>query len=160
VYPCAGEDRWCAISACDDKQWATLATLIGFASNAGESQDLDWRLANQDRIDDAITAWTSTRAVEEVEAELQSHGVPAHAVLTSRDLFSDVQLAARGHFVERDHPAMGPHLYEMPPYRLQEHAVVLERSPLLGEHTDDILGKCLGMTPAEIAEARESGALE
>src|SRR5205823_10796940 len=107
----------------------------------------------------AIEGWTRTRDPLSVQTILQAAGVAAYTVTTSRDLFEDRQLAARGHFVQRDHPRMGAHLYEMPPFRLDVHEIAVERSALIGEHTDEVLATCLGMTAAEIAAARDSGAL-
>jgi formyl-CoA transferase len=62
--------------------------------------------------------------------------------------------------VERDHPKIGPHPYDLPPYRFTEYPIEVARSPLLGEHTDFVLSECLGMTAEEIAEARASGAID
>ena len=161
AYPCLGTDRWCAISICDDSQWSSLKQIIGFTSSDSiRGEPLDWRLANREAIDEAVSHWTSTRTTTEVQELLQSHGIAAYVVATGQDIFEDKQLAARGHFVARDHPTMGEHLYESPPYRLSEHEVVVERAPLLGEHTDEILASCLGMSQREIDEAREAGALD
>lgn len=162
VYPCRGNDRWCAITIETEAQWQALAEIIGY--RAGDvppaAQDLEWRRCRAPEIERAISAWTSSREAVEVQEVLQSRGIPAYVVATSRDLFEDRQLAARGHFVERDHPVMGPHLYEMPPFRLQEHEVTVARSPLIGEHTDEVLINYLGMTAEEAAAARQAGALQ
>jgi crotonobetainyl-CoA:carnitine CoA-transferase CaiB-like acyl-CoA transferase len=138
-----------------------LAETIAFGGGvAPEAQDLDWRRASLDAIERAIAAWTSGRDALAAQEALQAAGVPAYAVSTGRDIYEDRQLRARGHFLRRDHPAMGEHEYEAPPFRLAEHAVVVERSPLIGEHTDAVLAKLLGMSESEIAAARETGALE
>jgi benzylsuccinate CoA-transferase BbsF subunit len=161
VYPCSGRDRWCAISVNTDEQWRSLAALIGFSADLPpDRQDLAWRRANLEAIERSISAWTSTRDPLAAQAALQAAGVPGYIVANAHDLVVDHQLRARGHFVPREHPAMGEHEYELPPFRLKEHAVVVARSPLIGEHTDAVLTGLLGMSEAEIVAAREAGALE
>jgi formyl-CoA transferase len=54
---------------------------------------------------------------------------------------------------------MGEHLYEMPPFRLTEHDIRVERSPIIGEHTDEVLRGMLGMGGEEIEALRATGAL-
>jgi len=157
VYACRGEERWIAISIETDPQWRALAALIGHPSAA--NPDLSWRFANGDAIDAAIAAWARDRDVFEIERLLQQEGVPAHGVASGEDVVNDAQLAARGHWIERDHPAMGRYAFEMPPFRLSEHEVRVERSPLIGEHTDNVLKNLLGMGDDEITAAREAGAL-
>ncbi len=161
VYACAGRDRWCAITVESDDEWRALASVIDFqiAGTALEQQEITWRARHAPEIDAAIEGWTRRRDPLSVQTELQAAGIAAYIVTTSRDLYEDRQLAARGHFVLRDHPRMGEHFYEMPPFRLDEHEIVVKRSALIGEHTDDVLSSCLGMTAAEIAAARETGAL-
>jgi benzylsuccinate CoA-transferase BbsF subunit len=161
VYRCSGDDRWCAITVETDAQWEVLAEIIGFESPPGWPQQPDstFRLAHAPELDDRIAAWTVSRQPREVQERLQAAGIAAYEVLNSQGLAEDPQLAARGHFVERDHPQMGPHLYEMPPFRLDEHPLRIERSPLIGEHTNEVLGECLGMSPAEIERAQEINAI-
>jgi benzylsuccinate CoA-transferase BbsF subunit len=143
-------------------EWQALARTIGFTHEGAplEGQNFDWRRANGDEIDTAMCDWTEQRESLAVQKELQAAGIPAYVVATSRDLHEDRQLHARSHFVKLDHPKMGLHAYEMPPYRLREHEITPERSPLIGEHTFEVLRDCLGMTQEEITEAKESGALE
>src|SRR5262249_30977208 len=97
--------------------------------------------------------------VEALQAELQAAGIPAHRVANGESLMADPQLAARGHWVKRDHPSMGEHLYEMPPFRFAEHDIRIGRSPKLGEHTDQVLADVLGMNKEQIEAARAAGAL-
>jgi len=159
VFPCAGDDRWCAISVENDAQWRALAGVIGLAASPSDGQDLAWRRAHNEALERAIADWTCTREVEQVENALFAARVPAHRVATGKDIMEDAQLAARGHWVKRDHPSMGEHLYEMPPFRLDEHAIHVGRSPRIGEHTDEVLANVLGLGKEEIEAARAKGAL-
>jgi benzylsuccinate CoA-transferase BbsF subunit len=158
VYACRGEERWIAISIEDDRQWRALAETVGYAAGDG-AQDLAWRRASNAAIEEAIATWARGRDVFEAERELQARGIPAHSVASGEDVVNDAQLAARGHWVEREHPAMGRYAFSMPPFRLVEHPIRVERAPLIGEHTEQVLSSLLGMSQDEIAAAREAGAL-
>jgi formyl-CoA transferase len=46
------------------------------------------------------------------------------------------------------------------PIKLSESPTDVIRSPLLGEHTEEILAEVLGLTEVQISELRASGALE
>jgi formyl-CoA transferase len=61
--------------------------------------------------------------------------------------------------VEVDHPTRGKYLTVGNPIKLSDSITEVERSPLLGEHTDEILTKVLGFKASEIAEIKGSGAL-
>jgi benzylsuccinate CoA-transferase BbsF subunit len=161
VFACQGEERWCAVSVENDAQWGALADLIGYAGDTPRArQDLAWRMQRREELEGAIAAWMRGRDVAEAQEQLQARGIPAYGVSSNEDVMADPQLAARGHWVERDHPVMGAHLYEMPPFRLEEHAVRVGRAPLIGEHTEQVLSEVLGMDREEIAAARAAGALE
>jgi formyl-CoA transferase len=68
-------------------------------------------------------------------------------------------LRATGTVVEVDHPARGRYLTVGNPVKLSDSPAEVRRSPLLGEHTDEVLEGVLGFSEAEIAELRASGAL-
>jgi crotonobetainyl-CoA:carnitine CoA-transferase CaiB-like acyl-CoA transferase len=96
-YPALGDDRWVALSVQSEPEWAALCGLL-------DRPDLlaDARLANpagrraqHDRLDEAIAAWTSTRAPAEIAELLQARGIAATATLEPADVMSDVQLQAR-----------------------------------------------------------------
>ena len=62
-----------------------------------------------------------------------------------------------GTIVEVDHPERGPYLSVGCPVKLSDNEVVVERSPLLGEHSEEILAAVLGYSAEEIASLKESG---
>ena len=61
--------------------------------------------------------------------------------------------------VEVDHPTRGKYLTVGNPIKLSDSPAEVERSPLLGEHTEEILTKVLGYSPSELAEIKASGAI-
>ena len=94
-------------------------------------------------------------------ALLQAAGVAAGIVANAEDLCArDPQLAARGHFVDVATPEGGTVRIDGPPFLLSETpARVGGPGPLLGEHTDEVLGELLGLGSEEIAELRAVGAV-
>ncbi|GAA0514844.1 CoA transferase [Paractinoplanes deccanensis] len=138
VYPARGEDRWVAIAVEDDAQWRTLARRTGIG-DAGLT--LAERKADEDRIDDALAAWTGARDADEIAETLQAAGVPAAVVATGEDLVErDPQLAVRGFYPVLCHPIAGEVRHEGGVFT----PAVSRPAPLLGEHTSQILEELLG----------------
>src|SRR5205823_15075342 len=102
-----------------------------------------------------------TQVAEEAMALLQTAGVAAGVVANAEDLCArDPQLAARGHFVEVPTPEGRTVRIDGPPFLLSDTpARVGGPGPLLGEHTDEVLGELLGLRSEEIAELRAVGAV-
>ena len=118
------------------------------------------RLAHAEELDDLVGAWTATHTATDVEALLQSRGIPAHAALSSMSALADPQLVARGHFVELDHPASGKTVVQGSRYRLSETPAVVDRpAPTLGRDNDHVLRHILGYDDERIASLDEVGAL-
>jgi crotonobetainyl-CoA:carnitine CoA-transferase CaiB-like acyl-CoA transferase len=162
VYPVAGEDRWIAIAAPDEASWQALA------AHAGQEWSDDARFATQGArlehraaLDDQMAAWTVRQDVGALEAALQAAGVPAHRVTSTADCFDDAQLAARGHFVWREHPEVGSVPYEGSRFLLSRTPATLPNgAPTLGQHNQQILGEFLGLDDEAITELVIAGAIE
>jgi formyl-CoA transferase len=77
-----------------------------------------------------------------------------------KELAEDPSLRATGTIVEVDHPKRGKYLSVGNPIKLSDSPADVSRSPLLGEHTDEILGNVLGYSADEVAAIRASGATE
>ena len=90
---------------------------------------------------------------------LNDREVPCGPILDTKELLEDESLAARGMIVEVEHPERGVFKTVGCPLRLSDSPVEVMASPLLGEHTDEVLIELLGMTPEEVASARASGAV-
>ncbi|MFN0088737.1 MAG: CaiB/BaiF CoA transferase family protein [Acidimicrobiales bacterium] len=115
-------------------------------------------VANDEALTAEIAAWTAQRTKYEAMHELAAAGVPAGAVLDTKDLHEDPHLLARG-FVKRiTHPELG----ELPvlgwPARLSASDTPLTSSPLLGQHTDAVLAEA-GLDAEEVAALRAKGVL-
>jgi len=148
VYPCAGEDRWIAITVFTDEEWRAFARVTGIADDA--------RTGNAAALDRLVAAWTRQQVAEEAATLLQRAGVAAGVVANAEDLCArDPQLAARGHFVDVPTPEGRSVRIDGPPFVLSETpARVSGPGPLLGEHTDEVLATLLGMSADEIGALR------
>jgi formyl-CoA transferase len=76
-----------------------------------------------------------------------------------REIAEEPALRATGTIVEVDHPKRGKFLTVGNPIKLSDSPTEVKRSPLLGEHTGDILRSILGLDDDEIEEARKDGAI-
>lgn len=160
VYPCLGDDRWIAIAAATDKQWAALRQALGLSDEARWA-NVEGRIADRDALDQAIAECTRKREPKALMEVLQAAGVAAGTVHDARDVLrNDAQLAWRGHWVEFDHPEMGPSTYNAPPFRFSDaESTPSSPAPLLGQHTREICGEMLGLSDAEIERLMGCGAL-
>ena len=83
-------------------------------------------------------------------------GVPCSYVFDTVDLFTDEHLVARGFVETIDHPVNGPVQLMRHPLRMPG-AGAMQRAPLLGEHTDEVLADVLGYDAAALAALRADG---
>ncbi len=156
-YPCAGEDRWIAISVTDDRAWVALCTEAGLGPERVALR-LDERIDAHDDLDGEIAAWTRGHDQIELMHRLQVHGVAACAVLDAKGMVEDPHLAARDFFVTITHPDAGTHPFPGQPIHLSETPATFRRpAPGLGEHNREVLGGLLGLTDAELDTLRARG---
>jgi crotonobetainyl-CoA:carnitine CoA-transferase CaiB-like acyl-CoA transferase len=161
-YRCAGEDRWCAISVRDHREWSAFCEVIGRADlpNDPRFADLALRLAHRAELDAFVQEWTRGRAAEEVMSRLQSAGVPAGIVQTGADLLKDPQLRHRDYFASFADSLIGP--FEIP--RAGIKFLGLSEEPLrlpnrFGADNESILGEILGYDRATIERWRQEDVL-
>jgi formyl-CoA transferase len=105
-----------------------------------------------------IEQWTMTKTKMEVMAELNEVDVPCGPILSMKDIYEDKSLYERQMLVELDHPTRGPYVQVGMPINLSDSPVEHKRSPLLGEHTDEVL-QWLGYGDADIAVMKQEGAV-
>jgi formyl-CoA transferase len=101
-----------------------------------------------------------TKTKFEVMDILNEYDVPCGPILSMKELAEDQSLRATGTVVEVDHPKRGKYLSVGNPIKLSASPSEVTRSPLLGEHTDEILREVLGYTDKEVTQIRASGATE
>jgi formyl-CoA transferase len=76
-----------------------------------------------------------------------------------KELAEEPSLRETGTVVEVDHPERGPYLTVGNPIKLSDSPSDVERSPLMGEHTEEILKDIVGLSDQEIKDAKEEGAI-
>ena len=127
-------------------------------------EDPEWntpeaRLPKLDTVFAEIEKWTMTKTKFEVMDTLNPLNVPCGPILSMKELAGEPSLRATGTVVEVDHPERGKYLTVGNPIKLSDSPAEVVRSPLLGEHTDEILKEVIGFGDEEIAAARDAGAV-
>ena len=117
------------------------------------------RQINGPQMFNEIEKWTKTKTKFEVMEVLNPLNVPCGPVLSMKELSEEPSLRASGTVVEVDHPTRGSYLSVGCPVKLSDSPVEVTRSPLLGEHTEDILEAVLCLDKATIEAAKSNGAL-
>jgi formyl-CoA transferase len=117
------------------------------------------RLPKLDQCFELIEKWTMTLDKFEVMRRLNEHDVPCGPILDMREIAQENSLRATGTVVEVDHPKRGKFLTVGNPIKLSDSPTEVKRSPLLGEHTGEILEHVLGLDDDEIEEAQNEGAI-
>ena len=116
------------------------------------------RLPHLKEIFDKIEQWTMTKTKFEAMAILNEHDIPCGPILSMKEIAEDQSLRATGTIVEVDHPTRGKYLTVGLPIKMSDSPVEVTRSPLLGEHTDQVLAE-LGYNASQIAELRAEKAV-
>jgi formyl-CoA transferase len=118
------------------------------------------RLPRLKQIFARIEQWTMSKTKFEAMAILNEHDIPCGPILSMKELAEDQSLRATGTVVEVDHPTRGKYLSVGNPIKLSDTVSEVKRSPLLGEHTDEILREVLGYSAEEIGAIKAAGATE
>ena len=100
-----------------------------------------------------IEKWTMTKTKFEAMEILNQYDIPCGPILSMKEISEDPSLRATGTIVEVDHPERGKYLTVGNPIKLSDSPTEVLRSPLLGEHTDEVLTQ-LGFDAAFIAGLR------
>jgi formyl-CoA transferase len=105
-----------------------------------------------------IEKWTITKTKYEVMDALNKFDIPCGPILSMKDIYEDKELYERGYLVEVDHPTRGRYVQVGMPIKLSNSPAEVKRSPLLGEHTEEVLA-WLGYDGADIKAMKEEGAV-
>jgi formyl-CoA transferase len=156
LYPCApggaNDYVWIMTSRANPEHWSRLCKVMGreeliddprFATPA-------LRVQNDAELDPIIRAWTSTRTKHEAMAQVGGAGIPAGAVLDTMELQNDPTFEQRGIMQVMHHAKHGD--FKMPawPVQVDGKSPRVKASPILGEHTADVLTNWLGMSASDV----------
>ncbi len=141
--------------------WAEICKVIG---EEGWITHPDYakpeaRLPRLKHIFDRIEAWTMTKTKFEAMDLLNQYDIPCGPILSMRELAEEKSLRETGTVVEVDHPKRGKYLSVGNPIKLSASPSEVVRSPLLGEHTDEIMRQVLRYDEKRVAEVKASGAV-
>ncbi len=141
--------------------WAPICDLIG---KPEWKTDPDYatppaRLPRLRHIFDTVEAWTKTKTKFEVMDICNKHDIPVGPILSMKEIAEEKSLRDTGTVVEVDHPGRGKYLTVGNPIKLSDSPADVRRSPLLGEHTEEILRKVLGYSEKDVAAIKLSGAI-
>jgi formyl-CoA transferase len=141
--------------------WGPICDLIG---EPGWKTDPEYatpraRLPKLKQIFRRIEDWTMTKSKFEVMELCNAVDIPVGPILSMKEIAEDESLRKTGTVVEVDHPTRGKYLTVGNPIKMSDSISEVKRSPLLGEHTEEILSKVLGYSAKELAEIKGSGAI-
>jgi len=156
-FRCAGQEEWVAIVCSTEAEWQALCRVMGQEQLVTDArfQTAKTRKANEDEIEQIVTAWTSTQNKWDITRALQAVGVAAYPTLSTKDLLEDPQLNHRNFFVRLPHTEVGTRAHAGMPW-LFAHSPngVRAPAPLIGQDTESVLHDVLGYSAVEIAELK------
>ncbi len=117
------------------------------------------RLDKLEQIFERIERWTKTKTKFEVMEICNPQNIPVGPILSMKEIAEEPSLRETGTVVEVDHPERGSYLTVGMPVKLSDSPADVKRSPLLGEHTEEILIQVLGYSNDEVDQIRASGAI-
>jgi formyl-CoA transferase len=153
-------DRWFALAAGNNRQWATLCEVIGqpdlkddprFVNNSD-------RVANRAALRELLDAAFEERDADDWLVACREAGLPCGPINTIPEVFDHPQAEARQLVLEAEHPTAGTVRFPGFPYKLsQTPAAVRRPPPQLGQHTEEVLVELLGYSAEDVAALRKRG---
>tara|TARA_Y100001934_G_scaffold283896_1_gene409294 strand:- start:5864 stop:7099 length:1236 start_codon:yes stop_codon:yes gene_type:complete len=148
-------------SRANPEHWDRLLKVVGREDLIGEEKynTPAKRLQHEQEVDEIIATWTKTQTKFEAMKIVGEAGIPAGAVMDTAELYADETFERRGVMQTMTHPVHEP--FKMPgwPVLVDGKAVRIKSSPMLGEHTEEVIGEWLGLNDAAVGELKASGAV-
>ena len=141
--------------------WGKVCTVIGKPEWIEEERfkSPEARLPHLNEIFSTIESWTMTKTKLEVMDICNPLDIPVGPILSMKEIAEEPSLRNTGTVVEVDHPGRGKYLTVGNPIKLSDSPADVKRSPLLGEHTDEILKEYCNISEDDIKSLRDSGAI-
>lgn len=161
VYPC--RDGEYMIGANGDAIFARLAQAMGWPELAKDERYATHigRGRHQAELDTIIADWTRTLSIDELEALMVEHSIPAGRIYRAPDMLEDPHFAARDAIVEVEHPVHGRVRMQGSFPKLSENPSSIRRTAPAeaGAHNKEVYGELLGLDTAELNELRAREAI-
>ena len=141
--------------------WEKVCNVIGKSEWVEDERfkNPEARLPHLNEIFSTIENWTMTKTKFEVMDICNPLDIPVGPILSMKEIAEEPSLRDTGTVVEVDHPGRGKYLTVGNPIKLSDSPADVKRSPLLGEHTDEILKEYCNKTEDDIKSLRDSGAI-
>jgi len=165
IFPCApgGPNDYVYVytSRANPAHWHRLCQMIGRPELIGDAryETSAARVEREPEIDAMIAHWTRQHSKHEAMRLLGAAGIPAGAVLDTKELENDPVFERRGILQVMQHPAVGPMKIPAWPVRHNGAPPGVAPAPLLGQHTAEVLADWLGIPADEVAGLRKAGVL-
>ncbi len=166
LFPCApgGSNDYVYIStsAANPEHWNRLLKVVGREDLIGDKRYLTPRdrVANEAEVDEIVGAWTSSQSKFEAMEKIGREGIPVGPVLDTMELNDDVTFQQRGIMQTMTHPKHKP--FKMPtwPVRVDGQTTRVEASPMLGQHTNEVLQDWLNLDGTTLEELKKDGTVK
>jgi formyl-CoA transferase len=160
TYACApgGSNDYVFIYA-QPQMWPAVLAVIGRPELEEDPRfhTPQARWENRRALNAVIEAWTRQLSKHEVMRRMAAAGVPCGACQDTAEVLADPHLRAREMIVDVEYPRRGTYQTVGCPVKLSDSPVAVSRPPLLGEHTDQLLGELCGVAAADLKELHEEG---
>jgi len=162
TYPCApgGPNDYAFITA-QQQMWPAFTAAIGRPELATDPRFAreEARWENRAALNAIIEEWTRARTKHEVMRILGAAGVPCGACQDTGEVLADPHLKAREMILDIDYPTRGTYKTVGCPIKLSDSPAEITRPPMLGEHTEGLLGELCGVAPEQAKRLRDDGVI-
>ena len=160
TFPCApgGPNDYVYIF-CQPQMWKSFTGVLGQLSLLDDPRFAtpEARWDNKAAMEEIVTAWTMQRSKHEVMKLMGDAGVPCGACLDTGEVLADPHLRERDMVLDIDYPTRGVYQTVGSPIKLSASPVTVTRPPLLGEHTEDLLGELCGVSAEDVKALKAKG---
>jgi formyl-CoA transferase len=157
----AGDGSWLVLTTSTDRTFVRLADAMGrsdLVTDPRYATNRD-RVERREEVNEIVGDWFRERSSQQIQDELNGHGVPVSPVNSIADIFEDPHYAAREMLVEVDHPKLGRmRVPGVIPKFSDTPGAVRRAGPTLGEHNSDVYAE-IGLTAEDLAALEEKGVI-